>query len=57
MRERCKNFLIDESGGVAVEYGLMAAIIAIGILSSVEGFADSLFGLYEAVATATTNAS
>lgn len=41
-----KNFLNDESGATAIEYGLIAALVsvaAIGALSAMGGSLDSMF--------------
>lgn len=36
------RFLRDESGATAIEYGLIASLIALAILGGVGGLADSL---------------
>ena len=35
--ERIKNFFKDESGASAVEYGLLVALIAVGLISAMGG--------------------
>jgi pilus assembly protein Flp/PilA len=47
-----KNFLIDESGATAIEYGLMSAIIFIGLLTTLTSFNGSIVGYYERIAEA-----
>lgn len=45
--ERIKNFFNDESGATAVEYGLMVALIAVAIVTTVGlvgGQLNTLFG-------------
>ncbi|MFZ4531398.1 MAG: Flp family type IVb pilin [Alsobacter sp.] len=37
----CK-FSTDENGATAIEYGLIAAIIAIGLISSLQGLKNNL---------------
>lgn len=50
--QQVKNFWNDEAGATAVEYGLMVAIIAVGIMVSVQAVRDALIALYTAVAAA-----
>lgn len=40
------RFLRDESGATAIEYGLIASLIALAILGGVGGLADSLETLW-----------
>ncbi|MFN3912376.1 Flp family type IVb pilin [Hyphomonas sp.] len=35
------DLLADEQGGSAVEYGMIAGLIVIGLLASITGFADA----------------
>ena len=35
------DWLTDEQGGSAVEYGMIAGLIVIGLLVSITGFADA----------------
>jgi pilus assembly protein Flp/PilA len=37
-----KNFLADESGATAIEYGLIAAGIALAIIATVNGLGSKL---------------
>jgi pilus assembly protein Flp/PilA len=46
------NFLSDEKGSTAIEYGLMAAIIGVGIIGGLTSFGDGLMGMYENIAAA-----
>lgn len=51
-----KDFLNDESGATAIEYGLIAGLIAvviIGVLTALGGQLDTLFGK---ISTALTDA-
>ncbi len=41
-----KNLVRDESGATAIEYGLIAAIIGIGIVASLGTMKDALVGLF-----------
>lgn len=37
-----RKLLRDESGATAIEYGLIVALIAIGIISALQGMGDQL---------------
>jgi pilus assembly protein Flp/PilA len=37
-----KSFLADRNGATAVEYGLLAALISIGMLVGLSSFSDTL---------------
>jgi pilus assembly protein Flp/PilA len=52
-----QKFLADESGATAIEYGLIAAGIAIAIIGAVNGVGTSLNGAFGKVSTALTPAS
>ncbi len=44
-----KRFSRDESGATAIEYGLIAAIIGVGILASLTNIRDSYNALYNKI--------
>jgi pilus assembly protein Flp/PilA len=46
------RFLKDESGATAIEYGLIAAIVGVGIIASLGTLKDALNDKFEAVGTA-----
>ena len=46
-----KSFFKDESGATAIEYGLIAAGIAIAIISAVNGVGSQLSSNFEAIST------
>jgi pilus assembly protein Flp/PilA len=46
---KIKSFLSDESGATAIEYGLIAAGIAIAIIVVVGQVGDNLLGTFEEV--------
>jgi pilus assembly protein Flp/PilA len=46
MKATLARFLKDESGSTAIEYGLIAAGIAIAILTAVNALGGSLSGLF-----------
>ncbi|UOD32411.1 Flp family type IVb pilin [Massilia violaceinigra] len=43
-------FINDEDGATAIEYGLIAALIAVAIVSSLKGVQDQLKALFTDVA-------
>jgi pilus assembly protein Flp/PilA len=46
------RFLKDEDGATVIEYGLIVAIIGVGVLVSVAGYGADLAQLYTAIWTA-----
>lgn len=46
-----RNFVDDESGATAIEYGLIAALLGVGILIAVTAAGGSLTSLYEYVSS------
>ena len=46
-----KNFVQDESGATAIEYGLIAALIAIGIIAAATTLGGSLSALFGRIST------
>jgi pilus assembly protein Flp/PilA len=48
-----KNLLVkfknDESGATAIEYGLIAALIAVGIIAAAGALGGNLSGLFTAI--------
>lgn len=42
MKQTFKNFLADESGATAIEYGLIAAGISLAIIAIVNGLGTNL---------------
>jgi pilus assembly protein Flp/PilA len=46
-----KSFLKDESGATAIEYGLIAAGIAIAIITAVNGLGGKLSSNFETIST------
>ena len=53
-----RKFLRDESGATAIEYGLIAALVAVACIVALEALGTSLSGLFtnvsDKVGTATT---
>ncbi|CAD7022826.1 Flp family type IVb pilin [Pseudorhizobium halotolerans] len=46
----------SKDGATAVEYGLIAALIAVGLVAAFGGFADTLVGVFETIEGYLTNA-
>ncbi len=46
MKSIFENFLADESGATAIEYGLIAAGIALAIITAVNGLGTNLSGVF-----------
>lgn len=49
MKDQIVKFWRDEEGATAIEYGLIAGVIAVGILASLGGVRDALIRLFDAV--------
>ncbi|NTV95096.1 MAG: Flp family type IVb pilin [Thiobacillus sp.] len=56
MKETILKFLRDEEGATAVEYGLIAALIAVAIIFSVTELGTALEGVFNNIAGAITGA-
>ena len=51
-----RRFLADERGATAIEYGLIAAMIAVLAIGGMTAFGGSLGGMFNSVADKSTNA-
>ena len=51
MKRLFANFLADESGATAIEYGLIAAGISIAIIVAVNGLGSNLNNVFNSVNT------
>ena len=49
MTNLLKRFIKDESGATAIEYGLIAAIVAIGLIASLRGLKTNLQNTFNKV--------
>ena len=45
------RFAADEGGATAIEYGLIAALIAVGAIMAMTAFGGSLGGMFNTVST------
>ncbi|WP_291854283.1 Flp family type IVb pilin [Bradyrhizobium sp.] len=51
MKNLVSRFVKDESGATAIEYGLIAAGIAIAIITAVRGVGTQLSGNFDKIST------
>jgi pilus assembly protein Flp/PilA len=55
MKSVCSQFLLEESGATAIEYGLIASGIALAIMGSVHALSDTVKTLlFDVIAAALT---
>lgn len=52
MRPTLVRFMGDQSGATAIEYGLIAAGIAVAIIAVVQGLGSNLKGTFSSVSSA-----
>ncbi len=52
--ERIKNFFNDESGASAVEYGLLVALIAVGLITAMTGLKTAVKSTFTSAGSALT---
>ncbi len=50
MRKLFKSFVSDESGVTAIEYGLIAALVAVGLITALTLLGDELAITFDSVA-------
>ncbi len=56
MKEKISNFFMDEEGATAIEYGLIAGVIAVGILVSLQGVREAIIKLFDSIKDALSTA-
>jgi pilus assembly protein Flp/PilA len=56
MKTLFSRFVKDESGATAIEYGLIAAIIGVGIIASLGTVKDALNTKFNAISAAVSSA-
>jgi pilus assembly protein Flp/PilA len=57
MRKLLKSFLADDSGATAIEYGLIAAIVSVGLITALTSLKTNLQTTYNTIGTAVKNAN
>ena len=50
------DFREDESGATAIEYGLIAALVAVGIIGAMVTFGSSLAGMFNNISSHSVDA-
>jgi pilus assembly protein Flp/PilA len=50
MRQMIKSLIADESGATAIEYGMIAALIAVAIIASLQLVGNNLTNKFNAIA-------
>lgn len=56
MQNLVTRFIEDESGATAIEYGLIASLIGVAIITGGSALGTALDGRFTAISTAITNA-
>jgi pilus assembly protein Flp/PilA len=56
MKNFVKRYLLDTRGITAIEYGLIAGVLALGIMSAVGGVAGQLKTTFTSISTALASA-
>jgi pilus assembly protein Flp/PilA len=57
MKHLITNFWHDEDGATAIEYGLIAGLISVVILTAVTDVGDKLVEIFESISTALTTSA
>ena len=55
MKAFAARFIQDEEGATAIEYGLIAALIAVGIIAAARGLGSTIATTFNTVATEMKN--
>jgi pilus assembly protein Flp/PilA len=53
---KLRRFVSDEAGATAIEYGMIAALVAVGAIGAMTAFGGSLSGMFNNVADTTSEA-
>jgi pilus assembly protein Flp/PilA len=56
MTNLLKNFVLDDQGATAIEYGLIAALVSVAAIISLQAVGSSLRGIFNNVSTSVDNA-
>jgi pilus assembly protein Flp/PilA len=56
MKRTWKTFVQDESGQDLIEYALVAALVGLGSVASMNGLASAIANTFNGIGTALTNA-
>ena len=55
MKNIVSRFMNDESGATAIEYGLIAALVSVGIIAALGTLRDELQGTFNDISTEMSN--
>jgi pilus assembly protein Flp/PilA len=47
--QHLKSFLADKAGATAIEYGLIAALMSVALISGMTAFGDSLVNVFQTI--------
>jgi len=56
MKKQVVRFVQDESGATAIDYGLIAALIAVGIIAAARGLGSQISATFNTVTTTMSSA-
>jgi pilus assembly protein Flp/PilA len=51
-----KSFINDESGATAIEYGLIAAVVAVGLIAALQGLKNNMSDTFSTIGSKMTTA-
>jgi pilus assembly protein Flp/PilA len=51
MKQHLRRFVHDEAGATAIEYGLIAALIAVGIIAAARGLGSQIGDTFNTLTT------
>ena len=57
MTRKLFDFLRDESGATAIEYGLIAALVSVAAIAALGAMGESLVDIFERVSSELANAA
>jgi pilus assembly protein Flp/PilA len=56
MKQLLKNLIAEESGQDLIEYALVAALVGLGSIASMQGLASSIANTFTSISTALSSA-
>jgi pilus assembly protein Flp/PilA len=56
MKQLLKNLIAEESGQDLIEYALVAALVGLGSIASMQGLASSIANTFNSISTALSSA-
>jgi len=56
MQNHIERFVKDESGATAIEYGLIAALIAVGIIAAARGLGSQISATFNTITSTMSSA-